>query len=1191
MSCRAYRSCRLFCLVLFSSLLLVMAGVGCGSSPGVTPPNKALVSISAAPTTASIRVGATQQFTATGTYSDGSTADVTSSATWTSSSTSVATVSTGGLATAVAAGSATVTAAVGTVTGTAALTVTGKTVSSIAVTPATASVAAGSTEQFAATATYSDGSTGNVTSTATWTSSSSAVATVNAAGLATGVAAGTATVTATLSGVSGTANLTVTAVAATLTSITVTPTTASIAAGAAQQFTATATYSNGTTANVTSTATWTSSSTATATVSAGGLATGVAAGSTTITATVSGVSGTASLTVAAKTVTKVAVTPATASIAAGATQQFTATATYSDGSTATVTATATWSSSSAATATISAGGLATGVAAGSATITATAGGVSGTASLTVSAKTVTKVAVTPATASITAGATEQFTATATYSDGSTGNVTAAATWSSSSTATATISTAGVATGVAAGSTTITATVSGTSGTAALTVTAKTVSSIAVTPPTPSVATGSTQQFTATATYSDGTTANVTTTATWASSNTSIITVNASGLATAVASGSATITASVSNGGSSGTISGSASVTVTVETPKSIAVTPASPSIGVGATQQFTATATYSTGSTANVTSSATWSSSSTATATISSGGLATGVAAGSTTITATVSGVSGTAALTVTTATTMGTVNITTWHVDTNRSGLNSNETALTPTSVSGGSFGKLFSYSVDGYVYGSPLVMSSVSINGSKHDVVFAATEKDSVYAFDADSYGTGAPLWQVSLLQSGETPLTDGPIQPYEGVTSTPVIDPKTGTLYVVSTQKNASGTGFFRLHALDITTGAEKFGGPVTLNVSVAATNSASVGGVQTLNTSCIQRAALLLANGNVYMGFGGCHSGWLVAYNASNLTQVGVFNSSTVLNGEGQYASAGGVWMGGGGPVADSDGNVYVTTGNGPWNGTNAFADSVLKFGPKPVAGANGSMQPIDYFTPSIYQYMDCQDSDLAAGGLILIPGTTTLIAGGKTGTMFLVDSSNLGKESSNDSGAIQEQVWGAGLPAGNTYASSCTDSSGVNNANITSYEIFGTSAYYNNYVYLGVTPTSGTAPGGVRQFTYSGTLTPDAMSDPTIQQGTRGTSPFISSNGSQDGIVWMIDQGNPLQNTSGAAPSNATLYAYNADQYPTELWDSSKNSADTPGYGIKFSSPVVANGKVYISTGHDLTTVTNPSGEIDVYGLK
>lgn len=537
-----------------------------------------------------------------------------------------------------------------------------------------------------------------------------------------------------------------------------------------------------------------------------------------------------------------------------------------------------------------------------------------------------------------------------------------------------------------------------------------------------------------------------------------------------------------------------------------------------------------------------------------------------------------------------GDVNITTWHVDANRSGLNANEQMLTPSNVTAPGFGKLFSYLVDGYVYGSPLIMSNVTIHGAAHDVIYVATEHDSVYAFDADSSGSGAPLWQVSLLQSGETPLTNGPIQPYEGVTSTPVIDANSGTLYVVSAQKSSAGSSF-RLNALDITTGAQKFGGPVAINASVAATNSAAVNGVQTLDTSCIQRAALLLANGNVYAGFGGCHSGWLVAYSASSLQQVGVFNASTKLNGEGPYASAGGVWMGGGGPVADASGNVYITTGNGPWDGQTAFGDSILKFGPTPVSGSNGTMQPIDYFTPSIYQYMNCQDSDLAAGGLMLVPGSTTLIAGGKTGTLYLVDSSNLGHESLNDNGAIQEQVWGEGLTAGGTYQQSCQDSTGVNYANITSYEIFGTSAYFNGNVYLGVTPTSSSAPGGVRQFGYSGTLSPDGDTSNYQQQGTRGTSPFISANGTSDGIVWMIDQGNPLQNTSGQAPTAATLRAYDAANFPKEIYDSSTNAGDAPGYGIKFSSPVVANGKVYIATGHNLTTVSNPQGEIDVYGLK
>jgi hypothetical protein len=618
---------------------------------------------------------------------------------------------------------------------------------------------------------------------------------------------------------------------------------------------------------------------------------------------------------------------------------------------------------------------------------------------------------------------------------------------------------------------------------------------------------------------------------------------------------------------------------------------------MGTTRPFTATGTYSDGSVRDVSTTAAWSIANQAVATVSVTGIVSGIAVGSSTISATLGGVTGSTPLSITVAAASAS-NVLTWHFDNNRSGLNSTETSLTPANVSSQTFGRVFSYQVDGYMYAEPVLKSNVNIAGKVHNVLYLATEKDSVYAFDADSYGTGNSLWQVSLLQAGETPLTNAPIQPYEGVTSTPVIDASTNTIYVVSSQTSASSGGFFRLHALDITTGTEKFGGPVQLNVSVPATNGDSHGGIQTLTTSCIQRAALLLANGNIYMGFASCHSGWLVAYSASTLAQVGVFNASTVLNGEGPYASAGGIWMGAGGPVADSAGNVYVTTGNGPWNGTNAWGDSFLKFPPTPTAGANGTMQPTDYFTPSVFQYMDCQDSDLAAGGLLLILGSNQLLGGGKTGWIFLVNDTNMGHESSTDAGVTQELVWGQGLTNGGTYSNTCTDSTAINTAQVTSYEIFGTAAYYNNYVYLGVTPTSSTAPGGVRQFQFSGTLTPAAMTQPTINQGTRGTSPFISSGGNTNGIVWMIDQGYPIQNSNkepgtgtASPPTNATLYAYKADQFPAELYDSNMNPGDTPGYGIKFSSPIVANGKVYISTAHDLVTTTNPRGEIDVYGLK
>lgn len=798
------------------------------------------------------------------------------------------------------------------------------------------------------------------------------------------------------------------------------------------------------------------------------------------------------------------------------------------------------------------------------------------------------LAITAPMITIATNETEQLKVKGTFSDGSTADLTSQATWNSSNATVATVSAGGEVTGVSAGNTNITASMSGVTTITGITVTAaaKTITAIAVSPATATVAPGATQQYAATATYSDNSQADVTSTATWASSNSAVATINASGSGSGVASGSANITATLKG------MSGTAILTVSAPaTASGIAVTPTSASFQVGSTQQFTATEKMSDGSTQDVTSSATWNSSNTSVATINASGLAAGAGSGTTTITATLNSLTGSVTASVTAAPAPGVANITTWHVDNNRSGLNPNEQVLTPTNVKPATFGKLFSYLVDGYVYGSPLILSNVTINGAPHNAVYVATEYDSVYAFDGDSYGSGAPLWKTSLLQSGDTPITDGPIQPYQGVTSTPVIDPNTGTLYVVSAQRSSSGTRSFRLNALDVATGAQKFGGPVTISASVAATNKEAVNGQETLPTSCIQRAALLLANGNVYIGFGGCPTGWLLAYSASSLQQTGVFNASPNLDGEGTYASAGGVWMGGGGPVADASGNVYITTGNGPWDGKTAFSDSILKFGPTPQAGSNGSMQPIDYFTPYDYQYMDCDDADLAAGGLILVPGGTRLIAAGKTGTMYLIDSSNLGHESNNDTGALQEQVWGEGLSGGGAYQNSCQDSMGINYANVTSYEAFGTSAYFNGNIYLGVTPTSSSAPGGVRQFAYSGALTPDADTSAYQQQGTRGTSPFISSNGSNDGIVWIIDQGNPLQNSSGAAPSNATLRAYDAANFPTEIYDSSMNTSDTPGYGIKFSSPVVANGKVYISTGHDLTSAGNPQGEIDVYGLK
>jgi hypothetical protein len=455
----------------------------------------------------------------------------------------------------------------------------------------------------------------------------------------------------------------------------------------------------------------------------------------------------------------------------------------------------------------------------------------------------------------------------------------------------------------------------------------------------------------------------------------------------------------------------------------------------------------------------------------------------------------------------------------------------------------------------------------------------------------------------KSGETPMTDGPIQPFQGITSTPVIDTTSNTLYVVSTQTvTATSASTFRLNALDITTGLQKFGGPVTIQASVPGTNSDSINGVDTLKTSCVQRAALLLANATVYIGFGGCHSGWLLAYGTQSLAQTGVFNASPNLNGEGPYASAGGVWMGGGGPAADANGNIYITTGNGPWDGMTAWADSVLKFpndgtlGTPATLGASGV--PTDYFTPDDYRYMNCNDADLAAGGLLLIPGSTEALAAGKTGKLYLVNTTTLGHEQALDAGATQT-VPGVLTDQGfNPYPQSCTDVAGYPGAgtwttDVNSYEFFSTASYFNGSVYVGITPTATTIPVGIVQFEYSTTLTPSLVSSPPMQRGSNGTTTFISANGTTDGVLWIVDHGDPIQNQNPTvtAPTTATLRAYDPNNLTNELYNSGINAGDAPGYGIKFTSPIVANGKVYIGTAHDLSTVTNPQGELDVYGSK
>lgn len=461
----------LFCSV---GLLLTAMLAACGGDQGRGPilglPAAELVSVTVAPATASVPIGAPQQFTATASYADGASRDVTTSSAWSTDSAGVASVNaSSGMATGVAGGVAGIGATFGGKSGAAALTVTPETLVSLAIGPLNRSIAIDGRLQFQAMGTFTDGTTRDITAASTFSSATPAFASMLADGSATGVAAGTSVVSVRSGALSASTNLSVTS--ATLISLDVTPANGSIAAGATMQFTATATYSDASTSDVTRYSAWSSAAGNVASVaSPSGLATGVAQGTAPITASFAGKSATRTLTVTSATVVSLALAPANASIPVGGVQQFMATATYSDGSSGDVTASSAWNSASTAVATVLQNGAAHGVAGGNAVITATFRGKSATQTLTVRGATLSAIAVTPAGVAIAVGDTRQFIATASYSDGSTGNVTASSSWTSGKLVVATVNNAtGVVTGRSGGSALITATYKGQSAAQTLTV--------------------------------------------------------------------------------------------------------------------------------------------------------------------------------------------------------------------------------------------------------------------------------------------------------------------------------------------------------------------------------------------------------------------------------------------------------------------------------------------------------------------------------------------------------------------------------------------------------------------------------------------------------------------------------------------------------------------------------------------------
>src|SRR5215472_166607 len=488
------------------------------------------------------------------------------------------------------------------------------------------------------------------------------------------------------------------------------------------------------------------------------------------------------------------------------------------------------------------------------------------------------IAVTPASQGIPAGGTQQFKATGTYSNRSTKDLTQTVTWSTSAANIVTITSTGLATAHATGTATIQAVQAGVTGSMNLTVTSAAVVSIAVAPATlgslPSSGTGVSLpqgvpvQFVATGTNSDGSTADITNSVTWASTVPNIVTITSAGVVTGVSAGTTAIQATLSG------IQGSSAVTVSSATLSELVVQPQNPSISdAGASQQFAAAGHFSDGSSVDLTSLAVWSSSNTQVASVSSAGLATssallsGQSAGFASIQAIIGTVHGVSILTVTNHAGNGFAGVFTQHNDNGRTGQNLNGTVLTPTNVNSTTFGKLFARAVDGNVYAQSLYVPNVTIAGHSHNVIYVATEADSVFAFDADS-NTGAnasPLWHASLIDTahgaapGATPVDSvhdvvcNALVPLVGVTSTPVIDPSTNTMYVVA-KSTENKSHVYRLHAIDIATGAEKSQGSVVIAASVPGTGDGNSNATLSFDpTMHLNRPGLLLLNGVIYVGF--------------------------------------------------------------------------------------------------------------------------------------------------------------------------------------------------------------------------------------------------------------------------------------------------------------------------------------------------
>ncbi len=499
---------------------------------------------------------------------------------------------------------------------------------------------------------------------------------------------------------------------------------------------------------------------------------------------------------------------------------------------------------------------------------------------------------------------------------------------------------------------------------------------------------------------------------------------------------------------------------------------------------------------------------------------------------------------------------VTTSQYDNARSGANRLETTLTTRNVSVRHFGKIFTLKVDGDIYAQPLFLTGLEIPGKgRHDVLFVATEHDSVYAFDA--YGHPAsPLWRVNFLRKGVTTVPEDDVEcpfivPEVGITSTPVIDADTGTLYVLARTKEQTGSSpahyAQRLHALEVTTGLGKFGGPVDIKATIKGSGTGSQSGKLEFDPLRENpRASLLLANGLVYLTWAsscdvGPYHGWVMAYDAHTLKQRAVFNASP----DGDDS---GIWAADTGPVADARGNLFLATGNGRFDavkGGRDYGDSLLKLDGQ-------SLKLDDYFAPFNVAELDAKDKDLGSGGPVLLPPQSgphprVVVIAGKEGTIYLIDRDFMGHyQPNNDSQAVQTIPSAGG-------------------------GVCGSMAYWNHNFYV----VSNSSKDALRQFAVNqGKLMLKAASGSRFPATC--ATPTVSANGVRDGVLWVL-----RSKAWNDADENAVLYAFDAVDSSRLLYDSEQNPfRDRAGLALRFNIPVIMNGHVYVGAKH----------EVDVYGL-